>query len=182
MSDPGYIYIMAAGGICTGLYKIGLSINPTKRLKKTTNGPFPISIIHTVPCKNMSEVESGLHMLFHEDRVNGEWFKLNDSQLSRLLGCTTEDELRAMSPSSVPTPIEWDNRNGIQIDWRQVRYRMALLGIRTDKALALGSGVHPNTIGKRGGFRSETVDRLARYLQCSPFEIIELVGQEKDNA
>lgn len=67
----------------------------------------------------------------------------------------------------------------MQIDWKKIRSRMALLGIRTDKALALGSGVHPNTIGKRGGFRSETADRLARYLQCSPFDIIELVDQEE---
>lgn len=70
----------------------------------------------------------------------------------------------------------------MQINWKKIRHLMVDLGIRSETKLARDAGVHPNTMGKPGGFRSETVDRLAHQLGCSPFDIIELVDQEEVNA
>lgn len=63
----------------------------------------------------------------------------------------------------------------MQIDWNKIRHRMIDRGIRSDSQLARGAGVHPNTMGKVGGFRSETIDRIAAFLECSPFDLIEIV-------
>lgn len=60
----------------------------------------------------------------------------------------------------------------MQINWNKIRHLMVDKGIRSDAQLARGAGVHPNTMGKVGGFRSETVDRIAKFLGCSPFELI----------
>ena len=63
----------------------------------------------------------------------------------------------------------------MQINWKEIRHRMLDRGIRSDAELARGAGVHPNTMGKVGGFRSETVDKIAKFLECSPFELIAIV-------
>jgi hypothetical protein len=60
----------------------------------------------------------------------------------------------------------------MQINWKEIRHRMVELGIRSDAQLARGAEIHPNTIGSTGSFRSDTVDRIAKYLNCHPFEII----------
>lgn len=60
----------------------------------------------------------------------------------------------------------------MRVDWKKIKHMMIERGIRSDAELARGAGVHPNTIGKNDGFRSDTVDRIAEYLGCNPLDLI----------
>ncbi len=65
-----------------GLYKIGLSINPIKR-ERTLQAEEPeIEIIETF--KGGFELEKNIHNYFVNKRVRGEWFKLDDKDISVL--------------------------------------------------------------------------------------------------
>lgn len=66
----------------------------------------------------------------------------------------------------------------IQINWTKIRHLALDKGIRTDAQIAKGANVHPNTMGKAGSFRSDTVDRIASFLDCNPFDLIMIVNQE----
>ncbi len=63
------------------LYKIGVSKRPKSRLKALqTNHPHSLTLLHTFPAEHGKEAESKLHRFFHQSRLNGEWFALNDAQ------------------------------------------------------------------------------------------------------
>ena len=60
--------------------KIGISTNPAKRIKLlNTSSSHKISLIHII--KGSYETESYLHNLFKTLRLNGEWFKYDESIL-----------------------------------------------------------------------------------------------------
>jgi hypothetical protein len=61
----------------TGLYKIGFSINPEKRVKQLKRDFKNIELIHTIPYN----IEWRLHDEFNNKRVKGEWFELTDLEV-----------------------------------------------------------------------------------------------------
>jgi hypothetical protein len=68
-----------------GHHKIGIAINPSKRLKGIkTSCPFPVEILKTWKSENAVAVEQAIHRRFAEHRLNGEWFKLPDNVLTTL--------------------------------------------------------------------------------------------------
>lgn len=80
---PGFVYLMHAGG--TKLYKIGQSADQNRRLLKLNyDYPMGISLIHVIPVTNMKESESYLHRVFRDKRVKGEWFELNEFEISTI--------------------------------------------------------------------------------------------------
>lgn len=75
-SDKIYIFK------CKDTYKIGISLNIESRLKTCQTGnPYKINILFQKNVKNPRKLESILHLKFKADRLNGEWFKLSDSQI-----------------------------------------------------------------------------------------------------
>lgn len=68
----------------------------------------------------------------------------------------------------------------MQIDWNKIRHYMIDKGIRSDAQLARSANVHPNTMGKPGSFRSDTVDRIAKFLGCNPLDLIMVVSEHVD--
>lgn len=84
---PGFVYLMYAKDM--NLYKIGQSINPHKRLMQLNyESPCTVSLIHQMPVTNMIAAEYYFHVLFNKKRVKGEWFALNDLEVSIFKGCT----------------------------------------------------------------------------------------------
>lgn len=76
----GCVYIVKADG----LYKIGSSKRPHKRIAQLrTASPF-IEPVHHIQCFAWREVERFLHRVFASKRVVGEWFALNDADLDRI--------------------------------------------------------------------------------------------------
>lgn len=73
----GYVYILKAGDY----YKIGRSKTPDERIKTLQiQLPFPVSIVGIIPCTDEILAEKMLHRRYADKRVNGEWFKLRESE------------------------------------------------------------------------------------------------------
>ena len=77
---PGYVYLIAADN---GTYKIGVSVDPKRRVKKMgINLPYELEVVHTIPTEDMLATEKALHALFADKRVGGEWFELDESDVT----------------------------------------------------------------------------------------------------
>ncbi len=76
----GYVYLLYDGEY----YKIGITKGDIKKRIKTlqTGSPKPIRLINSYKTKNYRKMESWFHRLYKDDRVEGEWFYLNDDQVN----------------------------------------------------------------------------------------------------
>lgn len=73
----GYVYLLAVPN-SPGLYKIGRASNPENRLRTfNVKLPFPVSFEHLIKSSDCYELETSLHRLFADQRVNGEFFTLS---------------------------------------------------------------------------------------------------------
>jgi hypothetical protein len=73
-----YVYVI--GNLELNYFKIGVSCAPASRLKQLDT-PFELQVLHAEPCGTVREapaVERAVHMLFHRQRVRGEWFHCLD--------------------------------------------------------------------------------------------------------
>lgn len=78
----GVIYILKADN---GLYKIGKTSNPNKRLPRLAiQLPYQITVVQTIWTDDIDDLESRLHLRFAAKRVQGEWFKLDAADLAAL--------------------------------------------------------------------------------------------------
>lgn len=82
--DTDYVYIIRAGR--TNLYKIGISNDPQGRLDSLqTANPYKLKLIHVFKADNAAAAEEELHRLLHNNRMEGEWFKLTPAEKDVLL-------------------------------------------------------------------------------------------------
>lgn len=86
----GYVYLLESNG----LYKIGYSNHPETRLRRLMTGSAcQITIVHTIYTALFREIEHRLHNRFWKKRVHGEWFALDESDVTYIkeldrYGCT----------------------------------------------------------------------------------------------
>jgi hypothetical protein len=75
-------------------YKIGISVDPRKRLKQLQTGNHDeLTIIHTYESVNASKIETTLHNRYSHARKIGEWFDMSLSdELVFLENCKTIDQ------------------------------------------------------------------------------------------
>ena len=96
-----YVYLIHCVG--SSFYKIGISIQPCKRLKDLqAANPFDLQLLDVTEHKSVNEalkIESGLHMMFADKCVRNEWFNLehDDVMLAK----------KRMQPVLPPPPIEY---------------------------------------------------------------------------
>src|ERR1051326_7180735 len=93
LRQPGYVYIAAAEG---GLYKIGQSRNPEKRLKRFSDVPFGLQLLHQIETDDCRWLERRLHDQFWESRVSGEWFRLSKDEVAGLCEIKSYNRARAL--------------------------------------------------------------------------------------
>ena len=75
---PGFVYLFQAGIF----HKIGVSVNPSRRLKDiTVASPIPVTQICIIRTDNMISLEYELHRKFKQKHHHGEWFVLDDSDI-----------------------------------------------------------------------------------------------------
>ena len=80
----GWIYLVRADG--TDRYKIGKSINPTKRLSSLqTSSPYRLSLLAKTQVADMKKEEAFLHDYFQDNRVTGEWFELTPKRVEEVI-------------------------------------------------------------------------------------------------
>ena len=77
-----------------GNYKIGISVNPSKRIEQLNTGnPEKLMLIDTYESLNASLIETGLHNKYMYARQNGEWFDLSISEeVDFIKNCKIIDE------------------------------------------------------------------------------------------
>ena len=90
--SKGYVYLLR----CKEYYKIGVTDNdvPKRIQSMKTGNPFLIQIIFMVKVKEPFELEKAIHTCFKSSRMSGEWFSLDDDDLSviiKIMGRNIED-------------------------------------------------------------------------------------------
>jgi hypothetical protein len=85
-TEAGWVYLALGGGY----HKLGQTMNPKTRYAGQKY-PFQVSIIHLIPVSNMDAAERALHAMFGHRRVHGEWYKLDDSDIKRIVELTSRD-------------------------------------------------------------------------------------------
>jgi hypothetical protein len=97
VSDKVFIYVIGCGadpGIC----KIGLALEPKKRLAQLQTGSHSkLSIAATFECPSREIArhrEKNAHILFSEHRASGEWFRI-----SPMIVCDRSEEWFAGAPA-----------------------------------------------------------------------------------
>jgi len=82
-TDPGYVYLMECGGI----YKIGLSKDPSKRRKQIERGLSTsrrsprVELLAQLPTGAMKATEEMLHSFYRDEHFFLEWFELRRDQV-----------------------------------------------------------------------------------------------------
>lgn len=81
MNDSaGFIYFLKES--LTGTIKVGYSKRLDKRIFNFgVTLPFDIELIHVIFSLNVKHTEKLFHVYFKKKRVNGEWFRLTDSDI-----------------------------------------------------------------------------------------------------
>ena len=75
----GYVYLLQSP---RSMYKIGRTGDVKKRLLAIKREyPIKIRLIHSFYCDDSVKVESYLHMMFYEQQLQGDWFRLSDEQV-----------------------------------------------------------------------------------------------------
>jgi len=78
----GFIYLLRSA---TGPYKIGKSKDPSQRFHTIfTNSPVALELILQIETDDMHALERDLHQRFAAKRIQGEWFQLDDADLSSI--------------------------------------------------------------------------------------------------
>ena len=79
--NSGFVYVLQAGPY----YKIGRAKNVNNRVKQlATLPPFDVVIIHTIKTQDSYELELQLHGRFDNKHKNGEWFELDEEDVTWL--------------------------------------------------------------------------------------------------
>lgn len=87
-AKKGKVYICQSD---IGLFKIGCSVNPERRIKELGIGSsIRHKIIYTVNSNNMFELEKKLHKIFESKKQHSEWFRLDDKDFDYIKGISNE--------------------------------------------------------------------------------------------
>lgn len=86
--SSGYIYLMPSP---LGVYKIGLTTNPTQRKRHfTTMLPFDVEFIALIQSDDIKRLERQLHTKFKSKHYKGEWFHLSQEDVNYVVGLSVQ--------------------------------------------------------------------------------------------
>ena len=81
----GYVYLLKSVYDPTTI-KIGCTHNPRKRLQTLRRKiPFTVEYLHVFRVDNMRRVEGDLHRGFKTQRLQEEWYYLNEQHVKRIV-------------------------------------------------------------------------------------------------
>lgn len=83
----GYVYLVRHGD--SDYYKIGMTSDCQQRMRSfQTASPEELTLIHSIKTNDMVALELYFHELFGPCRVRGEWFELDNVEVSEFLNYT----------------------------------------------------------------------------------------------
>lgn len=125
MSD-GYVYLI--GTPVFGWYKIGKSRTPEIRVKDLgILLPFKVHIIGVWKAANHHLMESALHELYNDFRINGEWFEFSKKKAYEVF-CSIPDVTRVYPIDDSEHPL--DRFSNIAEDRKNTK---KVIGVRVQK-------------------------------------------------
>jgi len=83
------VYIFRLGDF----HKIGWTAGLKKRLRAYKTLPYDSVLVHHFPSENPYVVEKSLHRRFRPKRVKGEWFRLGEGDIAKLLAVVRADSV-----------------------------------------------------------------------------------------
>jgi len=86
MSKKGCVYFVKDNR--SKAIKVGYTKHhePSLRIRQlSTSSPYGVTLIDYVQCENPKQVESEIHEMLNHVRLSGEWFKIDESMVSRLV-------------------------------------------------------------------------------------------------
>ena len=82
---------------CNGVFKIGTTSDIKSRLNSLqTSNPTPINLVYTISVPlmgNHRDVEKALHIIFENNYVRGEWYKITEQDIERIKLLSIDDIL-----------------------------------------------------------------------------------------
>lgn len=94
----GYVYLMKSNN----LYKIGLTGNWEKRLKRLKTGNPNIEKVIAKRVEDCKEAESKLHKRYKSKRESGEWFSLTDQDIKDIDAFLDTQQPKGYTPHEIP--------------------------------------------------------------------------------
>jgi hypothetical protein len=131
---PGFVYLFRAEN---GLYKIGRSECPLRRLSEFAAFPVLVEFVHQIRTDDMGWLEARLHRKYAGQRVRGEWFALSVTDVAGL--CAVEVHDRPAEPEEEPTRPTGPAMPTVKIDagvYRLVRTVAAWRGVSVAEYLS----------------------------------------------
>lgn len=102
-NDMNKIYLIKS--LNEGLYKIGVSKNPNKRLKEVQTGnPSPVEIVQLYETDNAYKIESTLHNRYSHYNTHGEWFELSIKEEVNFIDVCLQIEKNILSLKNMGNP------------------------------------------------------------------------------
>jgi hypothetical protein len=86
IEEEDYFYIIKNNG----LYKLGYSSNWVKRYKQYKTHLGNVNLIFLTKQLDCFSIESSIHKMFNDSRINGEWFELTDDDLFCIINYCSE--------------------------------------------------------------------------------------------
>ena len=88
MNKPHYLYVIGKYTDLNGPCKLGISVNPDRRLKQLQTGQSELLTVHhreEAPADKVRLFERLLHRDIHHLRLSGEWFDLTVEHAIQIL-------------------------------------------------------------------------------------------------
>lgn len=145
----------------TGLYKIGLSLDPERRRDQIERASGdPIKIVHVIETRSMKRLEDALHEAFRDKWHHDEWFMLSGPDIDQFK-TVTDDYLNDPYPLSVSPPKIRKDMKAIQLSNGKI-CQMVSHRLSNKKAIINYPGTRPH---KKDG---ELVTILGRKADIKP--------------
>jgi len=173
MSSPEncHVYVVISCGVLTSstFIKVGISSNPSKRMKEVQTGcPVPVRVANiSKPCSRMDArtIESRLHKILMRFNSSGEWFtglplpvihRLKSLDFSDAGLLNLDDHIiRLFLPSPIPRRVE--SRNAHIESRQRMAQNMASAEVQSIVEIAFRDGVPVTELLRKSGKRTAAV-------------------------
>lgn len=112
-------------------YKIGKTTNLSVRMANIRSFlPFTVELVHTIQTDDMDRLEGGLHRVYADRCINGEWFALTRDDESLLMSAGNElagdaidslVESAGMLAATTPLPDDLEEKKRLAVEMRRGR-------------------------------------------------------------